>query len=132
MDNGVEEQGTYADRMNKVAMGVREEHSKLMSKKLKEKLLLLDNEKDIARVIISLMNDDNFKKYLEYEAIEIGRRLKDAFEAPADVAMKSATFGEQMAFNKGRYYQMEHFRRIRNNIVSKYLEWTKLEKEDIK
>lgn len=120
---------TYAERVGKLQEEVREENARKVFQANKKEIVLSDPEIDMARILCSLMNDDLFKKYLEYEAIEIGRRLTESFDEPADASLKLMSFGEKMAFNKGRYYQMEHFRRIRRNLISRYLEKSKLEKE---
>ena len=120
---------TYAERLSKVKEEVHEDQARQAFQKKQAKVALSDPELDMARVLCSLMNNELFKKYLEYEAIEIGRRMIEAFDEPTDAGFKSMTFGEKMAFNKGRFFQMEHFRRIRKNLISRYLEKSQLEKE---
>jgi hypothetical protein len=77
------------------------------------------------------MDDDKFKAYLNWEAKEIGDRMIRAFEDVPDAVLKTGSFGEKMAFNKGRLYQMEHFKRIRDNLISRFLESSKIEKEKV-
>ena len=122
-------EGTFMQRMNEVAEDARS--SKIASMTKKKEIFISNDDKEIARQIIYLMDDDKFKAYLNWEAKEIGDRMIRAFEDVPDAVLKTGSFGEKMAFNKGRLYQMEYFKRIRDNLISRFLESSKIEKEKV-
>jgi len=122
-------EGTYASRVQDIVEEERTNKILASKKREQEKIKLADGDKEFARAILSLTDNESFKIYLQYEAKEMGNRMVGAFEDSPDATLKTASFGEKMAFNKGRLYQMEHFRRIREHLVSRYLEANKIEKE---
>lgn len=116
---------SYADRMESLKNEVKREHKKFSSKKT---IVTSERDKEFGSVLLRLMNTDDFKLYMKFEAEELSSLYASSFDPHSE--MKGAEFGECMAFNKGRVHQLRHMINIRNNIVSRYVESMKLEVSD--
>lgn len=115
---------TYAERLQKVV----EERQNVPRKKEGHVFKPSQEEHEIAQVLIRLSEHADFKAYLQFENQEIGELCVKGFSPPAQGLMDGATFGEKMAFNKGRLFQMNYIRGRRDSIMKVYLEILKKQK----
>lgn len=112
---------TYADKIDELRA---DEGEKLFREKDRQgRLLLSSKEQSLAQALVRLSGSEDWKTVLEFESIESSERILGAFSVPP--GMDKHTFGEQMAFNKGRSYQMAILRNKRDNIVKAYLNMLK-------
>lgn len=112
---------TYAEQLAELREeGVKESKQKREELSHGTTVKLSSSEEEIAEALSNLMNNKDFKVYLEMEAMEQGDRLVRAFDKPAKADFDSADFGEQMAFNKGRSHQMTFLRLRRQQILMIY------------
>lgn len=119
MEQGQEEYVSYQER---IAMMEKEEKTTFIKQeKAKSARPLAKNEQEYAEAIHRLFQIEDFKTYLEYEAREIAERMTASFEEPKEPMLKTATLGEKLAYNKGRYYQMMHVRNERTNLAKQYV-----------
>jgi hypothetical protein len=120
---------TFADRIN-----AQEESAKNRHLLKKQKFILSPQARKFAELLVRLYQNEDFKAYLEYEGMEISDLLVHGFEKPPATLFESSSFGEQMAFNKGRYYQQIHFKGKRETLLNEYmliLETEKNNKENV-
>lgn len=108
---------TYADRVEKH----KEDAFRSAQKRKEPKLILSPAAEKFAEKLVRLYQNEDFKSYLEFEGMEISERIVNGFEKPPATLFDSSDFGEQMAFNKGRYYQLIHFKAKRDTLVKEYI-----------
>lgn len=109
---------SYLDRMNDV---IQEAKNEVKEKKVAVKYSISDKEVEFAKALYELMQISAFKKFVELESYEIGDIATKAFVKPVESDFDSKDFGEQMAFNKGRYVQMLRFRQRREELLKRYI-----------
>ena len=125
-ENVQEEYIPYSQRISEAV----EEHRKELFKKgnIGQRYPLSDSEKRFAKALINLYNNPDFKVFLELENFEAGERMVRSLDTPSESIFPSKDFGQQMAFNKGRHFQMGYLRKQRDQLVSIYLHNLKVEK----
>ena len=116
---------SYTERMSQARDKAKEDIKAKKAKKVGTKLNLTDVEERFAAALGRLSSNQDFKLFLELENIEIAKRMAESFEVHSSMA--KATFGEQMAFNKGRSHQAHSFRNSRSNLLNRYID--KIDKE---
>lgn len=120
--------GTYAERVQEA----QDETRRAFRGRRKEPVFsLTPKQVEIAQAFVRLINNPDFKVYMQFEANEIASILARAFDPPPDGVLKTTSFGEQMAFNKGRAFQMSYFINERETLVKTFLEMTKTKKEEV-
>lgn len=116
---------SYSERLQKVT----EEVQNAVPKKREGHIFkITQQEHEVAQAFLRLSENVDFKNYLQFENQEIGELCVKGFNSPAQGIMDGATFGEKMAFNKGRLFQMNYIRGRRDSIVKIYLELLKKQK----
>jgi len=109
---------SYLERMQDI---VEEAKQEVKDKKKVVKYSISEKEIEFAKALYDLMQNSSFKKFLELENYEIGDLMTQAFNKPSEGDFQSNNFGEQMAFNKGRYIQMMRFRARREELLRRYI-----------
>ena len=112
--------------LNDIA-NVRKEVAKKKKFSVTKKLKMSDDEEQVAQALVRLSENADFKLYKRWEMSLMGQRMEHAFEVPSEGALGTDDFACQMAFNKGRLYQMRYVVNSRNLLQKTYL--NKLEKE---
>lgn len=119
IDQPQEEYVSYAEKLNSALNEERNAFQKGQDKK--SSINLSDREQHYAEAMAHLMNNEYFKSYLEFESIEIAKRLAMSFEPPEDPMFAQATLGEKLAFNKGRHFQMMYVLKTRQTLIKAHL-----------
>lgn len=119
---------TYAQR---IANARDESQAKLFEEKKKSKAFQQsENEKTIAKSLISLHNNGDFKTFLDYENLQMSATIINSTVPPPKDVFPSTDYGLQMAFNAGRKYQMAHVRNERNQLMKVYLNNNQIQKKE--
>lgn len=108
---------SYAQKIQKLRQ--EQEESKAPQRAFTRKMS--EKRAEIAQALIRLSGNPDFKKYLEFENTELSELYVNAFGKPPDQDMALASFGEKMAFNKGRLFQMNYIRYGRDGILKGYV-----------
>ena len=106
----------YVPYYKRIEQAEQEERAKFLEK-APTGFKLTDAEQAFADAIVNLYNTSDFKTYLKFESLEIAERLAGSFSQAEDPMVSKGTLGEQMAFNKGRHYQMMYLQKIRNMLA---------------
>lgn len=122
-----EEEKEYQTYEEKLGGALAEENERLFREKARaRRLLLSEQEQSLAQALIRLSGSEDFKTYVHFESLETSDRVIGAFATGSE--MEGCTFGEKMAFNKGRSHQMSILRNKRDSIVKAYLNMLQQEK----
>lgn len=122
-----EKKEKYVPYSERLGEAIEEERKELFKTKLKPKLNLTDEQQEFAKAFLRLSQNDDFKTYLKFENFEISNRLIEAFANDSKDATMS--FGEKMAFNKGRHMQMVYLKNSREMIMKLYVSMLKQEEK---
>src|SRR5574343_482608 len=96
---------TYIERIGAIK---DEEQKKFLKSKEQAKPIIKMSEKDLAyaQALVRLRDNDDFKVFLNLESEMIAERMTSAFKLPTSELGADTSYGERMAFNHGRFYQM--------------------------
>lgn len=111
---------SYKDRLE---AAVADEKKKIFEKRkqLNAASMMNEEEERFAKAIISLAQLPEFKVFLEFETRELSDRLVRGLETPSETIFPVKDYACQMAFNRGRQFQMAYWRKAREQIVSAYV-----------
>ncbi len=112
---------SFSDRMAQAHEDGEKDAERKAAASHQKKFRMAENEMEFARAIVNLSQNSDFKKYMEFESFEIAERMANGFKAPAESEFGSRVFAEQMSFNAGRSYQMNHLRNLRTQLAQTYL-----------
>ena len=117
----------YTSFHDKISKAIQESRTVFeKAKDTKQASLLSEKEKRYAEAVAHLSNNEYFKTYLEFEALEIASRLAGVFEEPPEnLGLKGSALGEKCAFNKGRHYQMMYVFNTRQMLIKSHLSLTR-------